>query len=184
MNTALATSSTTVSPPRGRMRTGRASTAVTYRSGTPSDARSIHELIHANLEEGRLLPRELNELSAHAHRFVVATRGGRVIACAELAPLGPRVAEVRSLVVDHGARAHGIGRALLAELQRRARLDGFKTLCAFTHDAGFFVRRGYSIVPHSWVPEKIAVDCQTCPLFRRCGQHAVVLTLASPRERG
>ena len=184
MNTALATSSTTTSQPRGRMRPGRASTAVTYRIGTPTDARFLHALIDANMEEGRLLPRTIEDLSAHAHRFVVATRRGRVVGCAELAPLGTRVAEVRSLVVDRNARAHGIGRALLSELQRRARVDGFETLCAFTHDAGFFVRRGYSIVPHSWVPEKIAMDCQTCPLFRRCGQHAVVLALAQTRGRG
>ena len=184
MNTALATSATTASQPRGRMRPGRASGAVTYRIGTPTDARCLHALIDANLEEGRLLPRTIEDLSAHAHRFVVATRRGRVVGCAELAPLGPRVAEVRSLVVDRTARAHGIGRALLSELQHRARVDGFETLCAFTHDAGFFVRRGYSIVPHSWVPEKIAMDCQTCPLFRRCGQHAVVLPLSQTRGRG
>jgi hypothetical protein len=28
------------------------------------------------------------------------------------------------------------------------------------------------------VPEKIAHDCNTCSLFRRCGQHAVILPLA------
>jgi len=48
-------------------------------------------------------------------------------------------------------------------------------LCAFAHDPAFFVRRGFSIVPHTWVPEKIAHDCIACPLFRNCGQFAVVL---------
>ena len=33
---------------------------------------------------------------------------------------------------------------------------------------------GFSIVPHVWLPEKIVTDCHTCPLFRRCGQYAVV----------
>jgi hypothetical protein len=28
-----------------------------------------------------------------------------------------------------------------------------------------------------WVPEKIAHDCTSCPLFRRCGQYAVTLPL-------
>lgn len=36
---------------------------------------------------------------------------------------------------------------------------------------------GFTIVPHMWVPEKIAHDCTSCPLFRRCGQYAVTLTL-------
>jgi len=39
------------------------------------------------------------------------------------------------------------------------------------------VRLGFSLVPHSWVPEKIALDCVRCPEFRRCGQHAVVLSI-------
>jgi hypothetical protein len=39
------------------------------------------------------------------------------------------------------------------------------------------VRLGFSIVPHIWVPEKIAHDCTACPLFRRCGQYAVTLAL-------
>jgi hypothetical protein len=34
-------------------------------------------------------------------------------------------------------------------------------------------------VPHTWVPEKIARDCTSCALFRRCGQHALVLPLTS-----
>jgi hypothetical protein len=48
---------------------------------------------------------------------------------------------------------------------------------AFAHDPAFFVHRGFSIVPHTWVPEKIALDCNGCPLFRNCGQYAVVLDL-------
>jgi hypothetical protein len=36
---------------------------------------------------------------------------------------------------------------------------------------------GFSIVPHVWVPEKIAHDCTGCALFRRCGQYAVTLPL-------
>ena len=44
-------------------------------------------------------------------------------------------------------------------------------------EPAFFVRRGFSIVPHTWVPEKIAHDCNTCPLFRNCGQYAIILDL-------
>ena len=73
--------------------------------------------------------------------------------------------------------ALGIGKRLIAELQRAASRGGFDRLCAFTHDAGYFVRKGFSIVPHHWVPEKIARDCTGCAQFRTCGQHAVLLPL-------
>ena len=39
------------------------------------------------------------------------------------------------------------------------------------------MRLGFTIVPHIWMPEKIAHDCNGCALFRRCGQYAVRLTL-------
>lgn len=166
------------------------------RGAEPDDARAIHALIETHREEGHLLPRTLAEVTAHARRFVVAVReplanAGTpgtpgtpgtfgtfgILGCAELAPLSGRVAEVRSLVVDRSARSRGIGRRLVESLRRMAAIEGFETLCAFTHDAAYFVRKGFTIVPHAWVPEKIALDCRQCALFRRCGQHAVVLRL-------
>jgi N-acetylglutamate synthase-like GNAT family acetyltransferase len=158
-------------------------TRCVLRPARAGDAGQIHALIHEHLEEGRLLPRQLAELTVRAPRFVVALHGDRVVACAELAPLSRAVAEVRSLVVDRDVRHEGLGRAMVHELRRRARLDGFETLCAFTHGPGFFVRLGFSIVPHHWVREKILVDCQSCPVFRSCGQHAVVLPLQPQRRQ-
>jgi amino-acid N-acetyltransferase len=147
---------------------------VVLRSATPADAPALLELIATHLEEGRLLPRTLDDLTVHAPRFVVAVDGDRIVGCAELAPLSASVAEIRSLVVARSARRLGLGNQMVEALAIRARVDGFARLCAFAHDPAFFVRRGFSIVPHTWVPEKIAHDCTTCPLFRNCGQFAIV----------
>jgi amino-acid N-acetyltransferase len=152
--------------------------AFTVRAASPADAGDIHGLIVANLAAGRLLPRERREIALHAHRFVVVSDGGRVIACAELAPLSRAVAEVRSLVVGVEARSLGLGRQLVDELIRRAAAAGFEKLCAFTHSAAYFVQMGFSIVPHAWLPEKIEADCRGCAQFRQCGQYAVMLPLA------
>ena len=154
---------------------------IVLRAAVAADAPALLELIAAHLEEGRLLPRSLDELTVHAPRFVVAIEkladGPRIVGCAELAPLSPGVAEIRSLVVSSTARQLGIGNRMVEALATRARNEGFTRLCAFAHDPAFFVRRGFSIVPHTWVPEKIAHDCTTCPLFRNCGQFAIVLEL-------
>jgi amino-acid N-acetyltransferase len=138
---------------------------------------AVHDLITANLSEGHLLPRRSEEIAAHIERFVVATRRGQVVACADLAPLSRAVAEVRSLIVSEQARFGGIGSRLLAELIARASTAGFEKVCAFTHSPSYFVRRGFSIVPHVWLPEKISTDCNTCAQFRHCGQYAVMLPL-------
>jgi N-acetylglutamate synthase-like GNAT family acetyltransferase len=156
---------------------------VTVRCGNAADAPALLALISAHTEEGRLLPRSLGELSVRAAQFVIVERAGRLVGCAELAPLSSQVAEVRSLVVDRHARGEGLALRMVEELARRARLDGFDRLCAFAHDAGFFVRLGFSIVPHTWVPEKIAHDCVACALFQSCGQQALVRSVRDQSRR-
>lgn len=152
-------------------------TDLILRAGTPEDAETLYHLITSHAQEGHLLPRELEELRRHAHRFVVCEVDGEIKACAELAPLSKRVAEVRSLVVSEDFRRVGLAARLVGELRRRAQAAEFEMLCAFTHDARFFVRQGFSIVPHVWVPEKIMTDCVGCPLFRKCEQYGLILPL-------
>lgn len=159
---------------------------VTLRPAVAADAPGLLALIAAHLEEGRLLPRKLDELVVHAPRFVVAVepaagdRPETMVGCAELAPLSPHVAEIRSLVVSGSMRRMGVGVRMVDTLAARARTLGYSRLCAFAHDPAFFVHRGFSIVPHTWVPEKIAHDCTACPLFRNCGQYAVVQEIVQP----
>src|SRR5947207_8744555 len=152
-----------------------------------SNAKRLHALITANLEEGHLLPRTLSELVVHAERFTIAVRGRRIVGCAELAPLSPSVAEVRSLAVDASARGAGVGTDIVEELRRRARREGFEKLCAFTHAPAYFIQMGFSIVPHTWILEKVFTDCLKCPHFRHCGQYAMIVPLdeayAPARER-
>lgn len=150
---------------------------IVLRTGEPAQARRLHALITANLEEGHLLPRTLGDLTVHAERFVVAMRGRRIVGCAELAPLSPMVAEVRSLAVSSSERNGGIGRMLVDELRQRARRLGYEKLCAFTHGPAYFIRMGFSIVPHLWLSEKVFTDCVKCPQFRSCGQYAMVIPL-------
>lgn len=152
-------------------------TNIQLRKGAAADASAIHDLITANVSVGHLLPRSFEDVESHAERFVVAVADDRVIGCAELAPLSSEVAEVRSLVVDEAMRGQRTGVALVNALADRAREIGYVTLCAFTHQPAHFIRLGFSIVPHVWVPEKIALDCVGCSQFRHCGQYAVSLPL-------
>lgn len=154
-----------------------------FRTGRPDDAAAIDRLITVHAAEGHLLPRQLDELRARAPQFVVADVDGDVRACAELVPLSARIAEVRSLVVAPDMRRHGVATRLVDELRERARARGFASIVALAHDPRFFIRHGFSIVPHEWLPEKIARDCLNCPLFRQCGQHAMLLPL-QVRQQG
>jgi amino-acid N-acetyltransferase len=152
-------------------------TIVEMRQGRVADAETLHALIRAHQIEGHLLPRTLDDVRRRASRFVVAESNEGIVACAELAPLSASVAEVRSLVVRADYRGAGLASQLVDEIARRAAAAGFRALSAFAHDARFFVRQNFSLVPHEWLPEKIARDCASCPLFRRCGQQAMLLPL-------
>jgi amino-acid N-acetyltransferase len=151
--------------------------SVSLRVAALPDAPAIHSLIAGNLEVGHLLPRSLEDIEEHISRFFIAEQDGDVVACAELARLSATVAEVRSLVVTESLRGQRIGSRLVAHLAATGTAAGYQTLCAFTHDPSHFVRLGFTIVPHIWMPEKISHDCTGCALFRRCGQYAVRLML-------
>jgi N-acetylglutamate synthase-like GNAT family acetyltransferase len=160
-------------------RVGRARhRAPQLRTAVRGDARKIHELIQRNQQAGHLLPRELSELTSRIDRFVVAVDGrGSIVACGELAPLSSSLAEIRSLVVSEKRRGQGTGHRIVDELKLRARAGGYDDLCVFAHEPAFFAHMGFSIVPHTWLPEKIMADCRICPLFRRCEQFAMVTDL-------
>ena len=160
-------------------RVGRARhRAPQLRTAVRGDARKIHELIQRNQQAGHLLPRELSELTSRIDRFVVAVDGrGSIVACGELVPLSSSLAEIRSLVVSEKRRGQGTGHRIVDELKLRARAGGYDDLCVFAHEPAFFAHMGFSIVPHTWLPEKIMADCRICPLFRRCEQFAMVTDL-------
>ena len=148
------------------------------RTADRRDARRIQQLIQRNQQTGHLLPRDLSDVLAHIDRFVVAVDGrGSLVACGELAPLSPSLAEIRSLVVSENKRGQGLGRRIVDELRTRAKAARYDDLCVFAHQPGYFAHLGFSIVPHTWLPEKIAANCRTCPLFRRCDQFAMVTDL-------
>jgi amino-acid N-acetyltransferase len=152
--------------------------APVLRTAVKSDARRIHELIERNQQAGHLLPRQLSELTNRVERFVVCVDGrGSIIACGELAPLSSSLAEIRSLVVGETRRGEGLGRRIVHELRSRAAAAGYSDLCVFAHQPAYFAHMGFSIVPHTWLPEKIMADCRSCPLFRKCEQFAMVMDL-------
>ena len=62
--------------------------SVYVREAGLDDAAEIYALVTEYLEDGHLLPRGLNEIRTHVHRFLVAVQDDRVVGCGELAPLG------------------------------------------------------------------------------------------------
>ncbi|HMI70479.1 MAG TPA: GNAT family N-acetyltransferase [Solirubrobacteraceae bacterium] len=64
--------------------------------------------------------------------WLVLYKDGVPVACGGLRPLGAGVAEIKRMFVTAAARGRGHGRALLAELERRARDAGYDRVRLYT----------------------------------------------------
>jgi predicted N-acetyltransferase YhbS len=78
---------------------------------------------------------------------IVAVAQGRIVGCA-LASIHGRSATVGEVVVAPDRRRQGIGRRLLAELERRGRVRGLQSLILGSVDesVNFYVRAGYETI--------------------------------------
>jgi amino-acid N-acetyltransferase len=139
---------------------------VTIRSATAADAVDIVALIDLNVPSGELLPRSPEFVQLHADHFIVAEGDGRVVGCVHLDEYAPSLAEVRSLAVAPDAQGRGVGVALIAALERLARVRGYATVFAVSNSGEFFRRRGYD---ERHIPE---LDRERSSVSRYKGVHA------------
>ena len=87
--------------------------------------------------------------------FVVATSGPSTVGLAGLEPFSG-VGLLRSLVVEPGYRAAGVGRLLVAELEAYARRCGITELWLLTIDANrYFEALGYAAMERDEAPRAI-----------------------------
>lgn len=115
------------------------------RPATSRDVSAVRALIDRYVPNGTLLPRSEEFIDTHAHDFLVALRGGRVVGCVHLDEYAPSLAELRSLAVDPAAQGSGVGRALVVGTEELARRRGFVTLFAVSNDEEFFRKHGFAV---------------------------------------
>lgn len=158
-----------------RMTRHHATPQFTVRAATPDDAEAIVALIDLNVPSGELLPRTRDFVQLHADHFLVAERDGAIIGCVHLDEYAPSLAEVRSLAVDPKAQGMGVGVALVAALEKLARVRGYATLFAVSNSGEFFRRRGYD---ERHIPE---LDRERSSVSKYKGVHAKDLGRAATR---
>lgn len=126
---------------------------------------------------GDLLPRSEKDLIENLQHFRVIEQDGTIVACGSLEHFTDELAEIRSLMVDKSLKKSGLGRVIVVELIREAKMSGAKRLMALTYVPGFFHKLGFRTVSKEIFPEKIWGICVNCYKFLNCDEIAVLLEL-------
>ena len=129
--------------------------APAVRRATAADAWAISALVGGYAAEDVMLPRTPEQVLAAVDDYVVATDAhGRLLACAALREYSPSLAELVSLAVAREAHGRGLGRVMVAAVERLAAKRGFASVFAHTLSPCFFEAVGYVLVDRRKYPEK------------------------------
>ncbi len=111
------------------------------------------------------------DLLAAKPEFVVLRDDGRVVAAGALERFGS-AALVRSVVVAGDRRGVGLGRIIVEELERVARVARVGRLILLTQTArGFFAHQGYRVIERHEVPQDVQGSEEfrsLCPASATC----------------
>lgn len=133
-------------------------TGVTIRKATVSDIPGIVEVITPYVNEGKLLPRTLEELDELVPTMFVAEHEGKVVGCAALEIYSRKLAEVRSLAVSRSAQGMGVGKLLVQACVDLAIEKNVLEVMAITSSDAFFMSCGFG---YTLPGEKRALFIQT-----------------------
>jgi amino-acid N-acetyltransferase len=138
------------------------------------DVPELLALINGYAANGIMLPRTEFELAESIRDFIVAEDADNLMGCGALHFYTTSMGEIRSLAVRSNAKRGGIGRRIVAELEREAEECDLSSLFAFTYVPEFFSRLDYATVDRALLPLKAWKDCLRCPKFQNCDEIAVL----------
>lgn len=150
---------------------------ISIRRAQAGEISSIYHLLQPLSLEGKLLPRDEEQIKSDIKNTWVAVRNQQFVGTVCLIPFSPMLWEVRALAVASGSRKSGIGKLLVQESLRQHRKSSVASLpyrvFALTYVPEFFVHLGFSITNKENFPEKVYEVCQFCARRHDCQETAV-----------
>jgi amino-acid N-acetyltransferase len=146
-----------------------------------SDLKQIHKLINEYAKKEEMIPRPLSELYESMRDFIVCEHDTNICGVCALHIMWEDLAEIRSLAVDRGYQKMGIGRNLVRQCLREAKLLGLQKVFALTYHPEFFKKFGFVDIDKSSLPQKIWGDCLRCPRFPGCDEYAVIIEMETKK---
>jgi amino-acid N-acetyltransferase len=125
-----------------------------------------------------ILERSDDEIATNIRSYVLAKKEGYIVGYTALHIHSPRMAEIRSLIVDENFRGHSVGKKMVAFALEEAHNLKVEEVLALTYVADFFHKLGFVEIDKESIPEqKIWTDCIKCIHFPVCNEVALIYAI-------
>jgi len=136
-----------------------------------SDIVAMQELVAHEVKEGTILNRTADEIATNIRSYVLAKEGDRLVGYTALHLHSPRLAEIRSLIVDEDYRGRSVGQQMVQFALDEARELGVEEVLVLTYLPKFFQKMNFHEIAKEVIPEhKIWADCIKCIHFPICNE--------------
>jgi len=151
---------------------------ITLVKATLRDIPAMQALVAEEVEKGIILPRSDDELATNIRSYVLAKQAGYLVGYTALHIHSPRLAEIRSLIVDPTFRGQSVGRQLVEYALEEAENLGISEVLSLTYLPDFFRKLGFEEIAKESIPEhKIWADCVRCIHFPVCNEVSMIYTI-------
>ena len=145
---------------------------------TLRDIPAMQQLVAEEVGTGVILERSDDELATNIRSYVLAKAEGYLVGYTALHIHSPRLAEIRSLIVDPTFRGQSVGKRMVEYALDEAERLGVAEVLALTYVPDFFRKLGFEEIAKESLPEhKVWADCIKCIHFPVCNEVSLIYTL-------
>jgi len=138
----------------------------------------MQDLVKAEVDSGTILLRTQDEMATNIRSYTCVNVDGVLAGFTALHIHSPKLAEVRSLIVDERFRGLKLGFKLVESCKKEAKELNLEQILSLTYKQGFFEALDFKEISKSALPEhKIWADCSRCKHFPVCDEIALLYTL-------
>ena len=131
----------------------------------------MQALVEDEVKSGVILRRSDDEVATNIRSYTLVFRDQELVGYAALHIHSPKLAEIRSLIVDERSRGLGAGKRLVEYCKVEAKDLGVREILVLTYIADFFKRLGFEEIAKDQIPDhKIWADCIKCIHFPICNE--------------
>lgn len=127
---------------------------LTIRQATPDDLDAITELMRADINEDRIVPRTRNKLADQNTTLYVAEHDKSPVGCVALYSLTDGMQEIGTLIADQKHRDRNIGSRLLRRAEKEAKRRQATHVYVFSkHTSDWFIQHDYRLANIDQLPQ-------------------------------